>query len=172
MQLIFHKLPVVTGNLVIRHLDAKDLEPFLEFMLDPQSTQYLAFTDEQKTEKGAKELFDMVLQSYDSENPIESYAVSLKETGEYIGSIGLSPYDEGVYECYYCINSGHRNRGYAVEAMKQIFSLIDPHIAIRAHCSPENQASIRVAEKLGMTHLGEVEHIHSKLKGPAFQLQR
>ena len=55
------KLPNViqTKRLIIRPFQNEDLRPYLAFMTDELATQYMLFTQEQKTEKGAKELFNL-----------------------------------------------------------------------------------------------------------------
>ncbi len=45
--------------------------------------QYLAFEDEQKTEKGVNVLFSYVYGAYDSEQPIHSYAIDEKSSDRY-----------------------------------------------------------------------------------------
>lgn len=77
-------LPIQTERLTIRKLKPSDLEAFSLFMLDSESTKFLAFSEEQKTEAGARELFDLVIQSYSSSQPIHSYAIENQKTHQYI----------------------------------------------------------------------------------------
>ena len=79
-------LPIRTERLIIRPFIPEDLSAYLEFMLDPESTQYLAFDEAQKTEKGATELFNFVMSSYDSENVVHAYAIALADSNQYVGS--------------------------------------------------------------------------------------
>ena len=70
-------------------------------MTDERVTRYLAFTDKQKSDEGARDLFNMVVASYDSESPIFAYAVTLND-GTFVGSCGIMILPEdGVVECYY-----------------------------------------------------------------------
>ena len=46
------------------------MQAFLEFMLDEESTKFLMFEAEQKTESGAKAFFDYVRGAYDSSKPV------------------------------------------------------------------------------------------------------
>ena len=103
-------VPLETERFIIRKFVPKDFSVFLEFMLDDESTKYLAFEDEQKTEDGAKELFDFVCSSYESENPVHAYAIAEKGSGCYVGSCGFASYDEGIYECYYGVNKTERGK--------------------------------------------------------------
>ena len=58
-------LPIETERLRIRLLERRDLGPFVNFMTDTESTRYLTFGDEQKTETGARELFAAIVGSYE-----------------------------------------------------------------------------------------------------------
>jgi len=169
MTLIFHRLPIKTARLIIRRFSREDLPGFLSFMLDAESTQYLAFTDEQKTKNDAEALFNTVLDSYQTEDPIESFALISKESGYYIGSVGFSPCGKDLYECYYAINKEGRRKGFACEAMQHLLALIDKRTVIKAYCSEKNVASIEVAKKLGMTPLGIETHPYSGLQGLVFE---
>ncbi|WP_204101854.1 MULTISPECIES: GNAT family protein [Spirulina sp. CCY15215] len=54
------KLPdrLETKRLILRPCCLQDYSDYLEFMQDEQATQYLAFSPEQRTETGAKQLFE------------------------------------------------------------------------------------------------------------------
>ena len=86
------KLPPVieTARLIIRRHLAEDREPFVQFMTDDEATRYLTFDAEQRTPEGAAKLFDYVLESYNTEDPVFALAIVDKETGAYVGSCGLS----------------------------------------------------------------------------------
>ena len=155
------KIPITTERLIIRRFVAKDLEPFLRFMLDDDSTRFLTFEDEQKTEPGATALFEYVLQAYASSEPIHSYAITELETGEYVGSCGYAPYEEGVVECYYAVNAEHRGMGIATEAAKALIQALASSTdfrEIRAYCHAENSAAHDVALKSGMMAKGMAKH--------------
>ncbi|HIK31607.1 MAG TPA: GNAT family N-acetyltransferase [Oscillatoriales cyanobacterium M59_W2019_021] len=164
-------VPLQTSRLVIRRFIPPDLPAYLDFMLDPESTRYLAFSEEQKTEKGATDLFDFVISAYDSENIIPAYVIALADSNEYIGSCGFSPYEPQVVECYYSINSPYRRRGYALEAMTALFDALRSSgeiDEIRAYCHEDNIASLNLAKKLGMDDRGIATHAHSGLTGRVY----
>ncbi|MBE9040863.1 GNAT family N-acetyltransferase [Oscillatoriales cyanobacterium LEGE 11467] len=165
-------LPLRTQRLVVRKFQPSDLPAYLEFMLDGESTQYLAFDDAQKTESGATELFNYVVSAYDSENPVHAYAIALAETDRYVGSCGFSPYEDDVVECYYSINPGDRRQGYAIEAMQGLLeALVASGIGeVRAYASAQNIPSLKLAQKLGMTNRGPVVHAHSGLEGILYSM--
>lgn len=175
MEIDFFKnhLPIRTENLILRQFFPEDLKAYLEFMLDSESTQYLAFDQAQKTEKGATELFNFVMSSYDSENIVHAYAIALADSNQYVGSCGFAGDGANNIECYYSIHPKHRRQGYAYEAMRALFEVLQsiPSIAeIRAYCAPENTASMGLAEKLGFKRIGHVVHPHSGLEGILYRI--
>ncbi|MDY7023311.1 MAG: GNAT family N-acetyltransferase [Cyanobacteriota bacterium] len=170
----FH-LPIYTERLVIRRFIPEDLAAYLAFMLDPESTQYLAFEDSQKSQQGATELFNFVCSSYDSENIVHAYAIALNPSNQYIGSCGFSPHAENCIEIYYSINAEYRQQGYAYEATKALITGLKSNSLIseiRAYSSPQNTASLRLAQKLDMISEGQVIHPYSGLEGLLYVLKK
>jgi ribosomal-protein-alanine N-acetyltransferase len=171
-------LPITSDRLIIRQFSATDLDTYLEFMLDPDSTKYLAFAPEQKTRQGATDLFNYVVASYAADNPAEvihAYAIALKEDNTYIGSCGFSAYEPpAIYECYYSINQPYRQQGYAYEAMLALIKALAETATItelRAYSNPANLASIKLAQKLGFSDRGKTTHQHSGLDGVMYATQ-
>lgn len=163
-------VPLETERFIIRRFQPKDLSSFLEFMLDDESTKYLAFGDEQKTDDGAKALFDFVCSSYESESPIHSYVIA--EEDRYVGSCGFAPYDEGIYECYYCVNKTERGKGVATEVTKAIAQVLSETLEVRAYCHPENSAAHAVAKKAGFIHNGLSLHKNFRTESELFIYKR
>lgn len=151
-----------TDRLTIRPFQEKDLKGFLDFMLDKEATKYLMFSKEQKTKKGAAELFNFVISSYDADTPIHSYVVADKNDN-FVGSCGFSEIDKDkkIYECYYSILPSMWRNGYATESMKALIQYCFKTLKVkevRAYMSPENPMSAGVASKNGMTYAGIQKH--------------
>lgn len=161
-------LPIATERLTIRRLTPRDLDTFLEFMLDEDSTRYLAFEPEQTTAEGAKGLFEYVLQAYDTPEPVHACAIADKATDEYLGSCGFSPYEEGVVECYYSVNAPHRGKGIAAEATTALVTVLSATVEVRAYCHPDNAAAHKVALRAGLEHAGSARNANSGLEGELF----
>lgn len=172
------QLPEVieTERLLIRPLQPKDLPSFLEFMLDEMATEYLTFTEEQKTEEGAKALFRKVVDSYSSSEPILALAIVDKEEGYFMGSCGVSPLEEeGVVECYYSLLPKYWGMGFATEAAKALvnyFLGLEEVKVVKAFVSPNNPRSIHVAERVGMQGLGAATHPLSGLEGLMYEKRK
>lgn len=167
-------LPIQTERLTIRKLTLSDLEAFLSFMLDNESTKFLAFTREQKTEAGARELFNFVIESYSSSRPIHSYAIENQKNHQYIGSCGFADYSQGIFEIYYSINHESRSQGFATESTKALINYLantSDINEIRAYCHPDNLLAHSVAKKSGMLPKGLALHENFGMKGELFAIE-
>ena len=158
------KLPdaITTERLTIRPFRAGDLDSFLSFMLDESATRYLMFSDEQKTPEGAQGLFEFVMASYATDQPVFAYAIAMKDQEQFIGSCGLSEISGGdVFECYYSLLPDYWKMGFATEATRALIGYCFHNYTIKEICaymSPENPNSAGVAERAGMKHRGTEVH--------------
>ncbi|MEQ8671899.1 MAG: GNAT family N-acetyltransferase [Aggregatilineales bacterium] len=149
-----------TDRLILRRLIKDDIQPFYKFMSDPESTRHMAFTDEQKTLEGAKEMVEWTITSYATDDAVFVLAITLKDGGDYIGSLGASPDpDADATEIFYTLLPDYRGKGYAVEAAKRLVNYLqneEQTSRITAYVMTGNAPSIRVAERLGMTFDADV----------------
>jgi len=88
-------------------------------------------------------------------------AVVLKETGRVIGGIGLrlSRPAHRAGDMGYVFNPQHWGRGYCTEAAAAIIAFGLGELGLHriyAICDPDNRASARVMEKIGMTYEGRL----------------
>ena len=168
-----HKL--TTRRLKIRPYRPHDLEAYLAFMLDDEATRYLNLTDEQRTEEGARRLFQLVLVSYSGEEPICALVIACKKTDRFIGSCGLVPLEDGNAECYYTLLPQYQGQGYATEAVRALLDYAFTKLELNevtAYASEENEASIQVALRLGMKDLGQQPYRESGLTARMFSIAR
>ena len=96
------------------------------------------------------------------------WAVEEKSTGRYIGDIGfaehkrdVAPSIEGIPELGWALISEAHGRGYATEALRGAVAWGDGHFGgVDTVCiiNPDNQASFRVAEKLGYKEIRRTPH--------------
>lgn len=112
---------IETERLLIRPFVLEDFDAFWSFIGDPEATRYMAFTDEQKTYESAKAMLEMVIASYDGDEPVCALAMTDRCSGDYVGSCGLSPLVEpGEVECYYTVLPRHWGKAYATEATQAL----------------------------------------------------
>lgn len=158
-----------TERLIVRPMQPKDKEPFIHFMTNKACTRYLMFSKEQKTHKGARRLFDYILNSYPTNQPVLALTVTLKDKDEMIGSIGASLLETpDVYECYYILLPQMTGHGYATEATRRLFQFLFQNkkaSEIRAYMHSDNKASQHLAERLTMKYKGIQKH-------PVFQKKK
>lgn len=154
-----------TDRLVFRRLQEDDLAVFRPILGD-EKTMYAweyGFTDAQINEwiERAQERYQSCGYSY--------FAAIEKESGELIGLMGVLPEEiNGEHFCGlgYIVARAYWGMGYAAEGaaawMKYTFEKLGAEQVI-AEIRPENTASRKVAERLGMKIIGEfTKHHHGK----------
>jgi len=88
------------------------------------------------------------------------WAVALNDSEQLVGHLYFSqiePPELLTWELGYIFNPDFQNRGYATEAAAALVGYGFAHWSIHrvvAHCNPENTASWRVMEKIGMQREG------------------
>ena len=111
--------PVETERLLLRRFTMEDTEPmYRAWCTDPEVTRYLRFAPHKDVEETRGIVAGWVADYQKSDYYI--WAVTLKNTGELIGSIGVVPANEedalpGYWEPGYCFARPHWNKGYATE---------------------------------------------------------
>ena len=109
--------------------------------------------DEQRTEEYIQYMMERDFKTLDCFHG----AVIEKDTGRLIGLCGLNPYSEKEPEIEFKVGVPYWGRGYASELGKQMiqgaFAATDIK-GIYGMAQPENTASRRVLEKIGMKYLG------------------
>nr|WP_154896490.1 GNAT family protein [Paenibacillus xylanexedens] len=144
-----------TERLILREIGLDDWESIHTYTISPEVTQYTAWGP--NTEQDTTAYIEQVLQSQ-QEQPRSQFdlAVCLKTDGTLVGSVGI--YTEGTNaEMGYVMNPQYQGRGYAAEASQALlglgFNTLGVH-RIYAKCRPNNKASERVMQKIGMKYEG------------------
>jgi RimJ/RimL family protein N-acetyltransferase len=143
--------PIETPRLLIRPFTPHDWQSVLAYASDAEIMAYIpsgpldeagvkAFIARPETEEGA------------------SHALILKAESRLIGHMVFHPwYAPRTFEIGWVIGKGHHGQGYASEAASALlqygFETLNLHRII-ATCQPENIASYRVMEKIGMRREG------------------
>jgi [ribosomal protein S5]-alanine N-acetyltransferase len=151
--------PMITARLRIREFTSGDLEPFVQFMSDPESTAFLAFSADQKCHEGAKMLLEATIESYRSDRPMLAFAVEERYSHKFLGFCGLNPHDQATIEIMYAVMPAARHQGYATEMLTAMtdytFDTLGYDQAI-AFILPENEDSKRVARRAKFIDCGLV----------------
>jgi RimJ/RimL family protein N-acetyltransferase len=149
-----------TARLLLRHFRARDLDPFAEICADPDVMRYAWATGKPLTRAQAWGW----MSSMEGHWQLRGYgmwAVEEISTRRLIGRIGLQ-YPEGFpdIEIAWMLGKPYWGRGFATEgaiaAIKYGFRELQRDNFI-SMIDPDNHASIRLAERIGEVHEGEVE---------------
>lgn len=141
-----------TPRLTIRRFQEQDYPALYEYLSDPSIYQY-----EPGGPISLEKAHELAIERARSN---DFWAVVLNSTGELVGHIFFAqtePQELMTWELGYIINPRFQNQGYATEAVHALFEygFANWHIhRVVAHCNPENIASWKVMEKLGMKREG------------------
>lgn len=147
-----------TDRLFVRQYTLDDVNALFRIMSEPQVH---AFTkdkgkpwDERRTETYIRFILDKDFRTLDCFHG----AVIAKQTKQLIGLCGLNPYMDKEPEIEFKLGVPYWGVGYATELGKTIVreAFVSTDIkGIYGMAQPENIASRKVLEKIGMTFLGE-----------------
>lgn len=150
-----------TERLILRHLIPEDLDALFALYRDPEIRRY--FPEGVLTLEETREELEWFLNGHPRHPELGLWVTIHKETGRFIGRCGLLPWTiEGQeeVEIAYLLDKAFWHHGFATEAALGIFhyGFEKLHLA-RLICmiDPENIASQRVAERIGMTFEKRVE---------------
>ena len=146
-----------TERLRLRRFRLTDVKEVFDYASSEENTRFLSWSTHQSEEDSCRFL------RMEEENALlgEQYnwAIVEKESGRLVGSAGLTRLDaeRRSAELGYVLHRDVWGRGYATEISSGLlrFGFREAGLErIHAYCFPENDASRRVLEKLGMRYLG------------------
>lgn len=144
-----------TGRLILRHLTPSDLDSLFALYRDPEVTRYIP--DAPRTYEDAREELEWHMHGHRLRRELGLWATVLKETNAFIGRCGLLPWTidaQDEVEVAYLIGRAYWGQGLGTEAAQAVLDYGFERLHLpRLICLVEkgNLASIRVAEKIGMT---------------------
>jgi RimJ/RimL family protein N-acetyltransferase len=151
---------IETKNFYLRILKKEDFEDIYRLYVDRDVWRYLSCWGVPKKEVAKKHL-DFFLE-HQKKHGFSYWAIIEKSTGNFVGRAGLSHLaNTQDIEVGYVLDKMYWGKGYATEIAKAIIKWgfdnldIDKIVAIAV---PENKASIRVMEKVGMKYKKDYEY--------------
>lgn len=141
-----------TARLFIRHFQESDCESLFEYLSDP-----VIYRFEPGAPVSMEEARELARERAGGD---DFWAVVLNSTQELVGHLYFSqtePKEFLNWELGYIFNTRFQNQGYATESAAALVRYGFAHWGIHrvvAHCNPENVASWRVMEKIGMRREG------------------
>ena len=155
---IFSAIPVIeTERLVLRAMSARDSADMFDYSSRGELTKYLLWSPH-NTVNYTREYLAYIEKRY-KVGDFYDWAVVEKESDRMIGTCGFTSIDLSNRrgEIGYVLNPDFHRRGYAPEAARAViefgFARLDLN-RIEARFMEGNDASRRVAEKIGMTFEG------------------
>ena len=143
-----------TSRLLLRHFTLDDLEALTAMHSHPEVSRFLGGV---KTPEQTRQRLLEWLDDYERYG-FSKWAVVLRTTGELIGRCGLSLEEidgQSEWELGWTFARAHWGHGYATEAaaavMEHCFRKLG-HQHLISLIRPGNLASMRVAERIGMTY--------------------
>ncbi|WP_010269149.1 GNAT family N-acetyltransferase [Paenibacillus senegalensis] len=145
------KVNIKTSRLLVRNFQTGDWQALYEYTSDEQVMKFLP--EYVFTEQNAQHF----VQKH-SGDEARCFAVCLTDEQRLIGHISFHKhFGDHTYEIGWVFHPAYCNKGYATEAAKAMlrhgFEQLQLHRII-ATCQPENIASHRVMEKIGMRREG------------------
>ena len=152
-----------TKRLFLRRQVSEDLDALWALYCDPAITKYIP--DAPRSREEAREELEWHMHGHPRYPELGLWAAIHKESGKFIGRCGLLPWTidgQRAVEVAYTINREYWGQGLATEAARGILDYGFTKLNLsRLICliDPENIASQRVAEKIGMTLEKKVDGI-------------
>ncbi len=156
------ELPIETARIRLRRHVAADRDAFVALVTDPRFYEHLSVPERQRTPEGAAEVFDTIVRSYGTEEPVWGLTVADRESDAFLGTVALHPVPFGdALEIFYAVVPARWGEGLAAEAVRALLAAV-PDRDVVALAPPDNEGSQRVARAVGMEDVG----MHRPLGGP------
>lgn len=153
-----------TPRLTLRHFVPDDLDALYELYRDPEMRA--GYPDGTRTSEESQEELEWFLHGHPRHPQLGLWATIERETGAFLGRCGLLPWEiDGrlEIELAYMIDKRRWREGFATEASLGIVEYARDTLGLnRLIClvMPGNDASVRVAERVGMTFERDYEDEH------------
>lgn len=152
-----------TKRLMIRQFTQEDNDNVLRFIEGVTSTSF-------------NRLFKNIIDSYQSQEIVISYALILKSTGDFLGFCGLITLEDNMpMELYYFLRPEYWGNGYAIESLRKIFEYAFSELKldkIVAYIDQGNTRGWKVAERSGMKYMGSILRKDTNLKSMFFLIEK
>lgn len=135
---------IETERLIVRRYTLEDEADVCEYMLQRVDSEFESYPD--FTEAKSKQEIEFRSQSD------EFYAIELKENHKVIGNVYMGNRDFNSRELGYVLNENYIGKGYGSEASKALVDYFFTQGVHRvfAECAPQNTASWKCMERIGM----------------------
>lgn len=152
-----------TERLLLRPFRSSDLDDYAAMRADPEVLRYLAGGGMEPWDRGRSSRHLAFMIGHWQVWGSGTWAVEQKGTGAFLGMVGFSePEGWPGFELAWALARRYWGHGYATEAAREAlayaFNTLERKCVISL-IHPENQASIRVAERIGEKILDRINHL-------------
>ena len=151
---------IAVGRVRLRALREDDFELFVEIVGEDDVMRFLR-QGVGLTREEAEDLFDDFLGEW--EHGYGHWAIEDRRDGEFLGYVGVLPFDVKAARVEFVIKSGRWRRGFATEAARaaMLYALDTLRLnRLVGIVHPANRAGQRVLEKVGMSHREDIQDSH------------
>lgn len=146
-----------TERLILRKVSIEDRDAMFSWARDPEVSQFGSW-DAHRTPHDTESFIESCLQQYDREG-LGPWVIQQRETNLVIGTCGFGAMNrhDRCGSIGYFLAKPQWGKGYATEAVRAVLKFGFGPLAlnrIEARCMPENVASERVMQKVGMRFEG------------------
>lgn len=155
-------MTIETSRLILREMTDDDFSALYAILSDPETMRYYP---QPYDEAGVRRWINWCRDSY-AKHGFGLWAVTLKDTGEFIGDCGISLqpiHGQWLPEVGYHIRKDLWRKGYASEAAAACIRLAFERFdfpAVYSYMNADNEPSYRTAMKNGMTQTDEYTDDH------------
>ena len=164
---LFTQMRIETDRLTIRPVTMSDLDSFHRIVSQEEVMKFLP--EDVMSREELEGILTWLIDCYEKNTPEKiikfTVAIVLRSVDELVGWCGLGPvdFDESKIEIYYGMSKEHWDKGYATEALRQMLAFGFRNLDLErivALVDPENVASIRVLEKIGLVYRKTLAKLH------------
>lgn len=146
---------LTTDRLILTPVTTADLDDLLVLWSDTTFTRHIM-----GRALGAEEVWFRLLRDLGHWTALGhgNWTIRLKDSGDYVGSVGVLDYRRELDPSFvdpelgWGVAPAFQGRGFAAEALRTALAWVDVHLKSNATVcmiSPENAASVRLAERVG-----------------------
>lgn len=165
---------LVTPRMVIREIEPSDAARILEISKTPGFEYYCFDGTQEKVDDYLKKCAEhRQPDGSDGKRTYIMLAMTLKDTGEFIGGVSLENkhfYGDLNYEVNFFVDPKHQNRGYGREAAVNIMRYAFEDFGLKGinvTIEPDNKSSLAVAHGEGYKEVGDVD-----IKTPCYGVRK
>ena len=166
---------IETDRLILRKIELKDTNDFVELLTDEKVLQYLGGIPSGYTLEMAESYIGNKLQEKYKNLDFYDWGIVEKKSNKLIGRITVYKLDDDkrMADLIWYLNSHFRQNGYITEAGNAVVQLLQNigFERIEAFADVNNVASTRVMEKLGMEFEGILRKYDARRDGTLYDVK-